>query len=99
MPSKWVPYALAAAVFATLTGFTAPASAEFFGCDDQHHAARHVAYSYSDPAPFSRHYAQARPHVTIHPQRSAKRYCRSRLVKEYRLSGTVIVPRMYCWWQ
>lgn len=99
MPRKWVPYALATAVFASLAGFSAPAFAEFFGCDDQHHAPRHVAYSYSDPAPYSRHYAQERPRVTIHPMRHAKRYCRSRLVKEYRLSGAVIVPRTYCWWQ
>ena len=30
---------------------------------------------------------------------NAKRYCRSWLVKEYRVSGPVIVPRMQCWWQ
>jgi hypothetical protein len=45
-----------------------------------------------------------RPRITIHPRTShpgpnAKRYCRSWLAKEYRVSGPVIVPRMQCWWQ
>jgi hypothetical protein len=40
----------------------------------------------------------------VHPRLSypgpnAKRYCRSWLAKEYRVSGTVIVPRMQCWWR
>ena len=47
--------------------------------------------------------AQSRPRITIHPRRhypaaNAKRYCRSWLQKEYRVSGPVIVPQMYCWW-
>lgn len=48
-------------------------------------------------------YAQSsRPRIIITPRRlgpNAKRYCRSRLVQEYRVSGTVIVPRTTCWWQ
>jgi hypothetical protein len=36
---------------------------------------------------------------TIHPGPNAKRYCRSWLAREYRVSGPVIVPRMQCWWQ
>jgi hypothetical protein len=36
---------------------------------------------------------------TRFPGPNAKRYCRSWLAKEYRVSGTVIVPRMQCWWQ
>ena len=48
--------------------------------------------------------SRSRPRITIHPRTNqlspnAKRYCRSWLEKEYRLSGTVIVPRMQCWWQ
>jgi hypothetical protein len=47
--------------------------------------------------------AQARPQIVIHPRRepgpNAKRYCRSWLAKEYRVSGPVIVPEMRCWWQ
>jgi hypothetical protein len=46
----------------------------------------------------------SRPQVTIHPRRiepgpNAKRYCESWLATEYRVSGTVIVPKMRCWWQ
>jgi hypothetical protein len=48
--------------------------------------------------------AESRPRIIVHPRTSfpgpnAKRYCRSWLAKEYRISGTVIVPRMQCWWQ
>ncbi len=47
---------------------------------------------------------QSRPRITIHPRRirpgpNAKRYCRSWLAKEYRVSGPVIVPQMHCWWE
>jgi hypothetical protein len=47
---------------------------------------------------------RSRPKITIHPRTnqpgpSAKRYCRSWLEQEYRVSGTVVVPRMQCWWQ
>jgi hypothetical protein len=47
---------------------------------------------------------RSRPRIVIHPRTThpgpnAKRYCRSWLVKEYRVSGPVIVPRMQCWWQ
>jgi hypothetical protein len=45
-----------------------------------------------------------RPHVTIYPRHvrpgpNAKRQCYSWLVKEYRVSGPVIVPQMRCWWE
>jgi hypothetical protein len=48
-------------------------------------------------------YAQSRPHITIHPRRiepgpNTKRHCRAWLAKQYRVSGTVIVPQMRCWW-
>jgi hypothetical protein len=47
--------------------------------------------------------ARTRPHVTVHPRRfepgpNAKRHCVSWLQKQYRVSGTVIVPQMRCWW-
>lgn len=96
-----------AALMAALIGST-PATAEFFGCNDRH-AARTSSYS---PAPSSARAssythefaAQARPRVTIYPRRtqlrpSAKRHCRAWLAKEYRVSGTVIVPRQQCWWE
>jgi hypothetical protein len=48
-------------------------------------------------------YAQSsRPRIIVRPRRlgpNAKRYCRSRLVQEFRVSGTVIVPHTTCWWQ
>lgn len=48
--------------------------------------------------------AQRRPHVTIYPRHRrlgplAKRHCRFWLAQEYRVSGTVIVPRQRCWWE
>jgi hypothetical protein len=33
-----------------------------------------------------------------YPGPNAVRHCVSRLVQEHRPSGTVIVPRMRCWW-
>jgi hypothetical protein len=103
------------AVVAILSlGAVAPASAEFFGCNEP--GAK--TYSYSGKPRYAaartsyasaRHTHEfsaqaARPRVTITPRTAspgpnAKRYCRSWLAKEYRVSGTVIVPRMQCWWQ
>jgi hypothetical protein len=40
------------------------------------------------PLPYDYHY----------PGPNAVRRCTSRLVAEHRLSGTVLVPRMRCWW-
>jgi len=44
-----------------------------------------------------------RPRITVYPRGylppNAIRQCRSWLVTEYRVSGTVIVPRMRCWWE
>ncbi len=47
---------------------------------------------------------QTRPRITIHPRvtepgPNSRRFCRAWLEKEFRLSGTVIVPRLQCWWQ
>jgi hypothetical protein len=49
--------------------------------------------------------AQRRPaRVTVYPRparalpANAKRECRAWLEQEFRPSGTVIVPRMNCWW-
>ncbi len=46
---------------------------------------------------------QARTRITVHPERNepgpnSKRICQSWLEKEYRVSGTVIVPVMRCHW-
>jgi len=45
--------------------------------------------------------AQRRPQVTIYPRRNypgpnATRHCDAWLAKEYRVSGTVVVPQMRC---
>ena len=38
------------------------------------------------------------PYTYEYPGPGATRDCRAKLVQEYRPSGTVIVPRMQCWW-
>ncbi len=38
------------------------------------------------------------PYRSEYPGPGAVRECRARLVQEFRPSGTVIVPRMNCWW-
>jgi hypothetical protein len=38
------------------------------------------------------------PYDTEYPGPNAKRQCVDGYVTEHRLSGTVIVPRMRCWW-
>ena len=48
--------------------------------------------------------AQRRPRITVYPRPSypgpyATRHCDSWLEKEYRVSGTVVVPRMRCFWR
>jgi hypothetical protein len=48
--------------------------------------------------------AQRRTRITVYPQDrplgpNSKRECQAWLEKEYRVSGTVIVPRQRCWWQ
>lgn len=106
---------LGALVIAFSIGATAPASAEFFGCNDK---PSKVVYSYAGKPrgtvartsyASARHTHElsaqsSRPRITVHPRTTspgpnAKRHCRSWLAKEYRVSGTVIVPRMQCWWQ
>jgi hypothetical protein len=53
--------------------------------------------------PFYRHYPEAsefpRPDDVSAPGPGAVRQCRSWLAREYRPSGTVIVPHMRCWWE
>lgn len=71
-----------------------------------------VSYTYSggSSASFARvatheFAAQRRPEITVysrhsrHLRASAKRHCEARLVREYRVSGAVVVPRQTCWWQ
>jgi hypothetical protein len=39
------------------------------------------------------------PYPYEYPGPGAVRQCTARLVEEFRPSGTVIVPRMTCWWE
>ncbi len=42
---------------------------------------------------------EARPRIRVRPGgRLLYRDCKFWLAQEYRPSGTVIVPRQYCWW-
>ena len=92
-------------LLALIIGLASPAAAEFFGCNDQ--TSRHTsAYTAHASARTTHEFAaqSARPRITIHPRRqhltsTSVRQCRAKLVKEYRPSGTVIVPRMTCWWE
>ncbi len=48
--------------------------------------------------------AQRRTRIRVYPARrgpgpNSVRQCRSWLAQEYRVSGTVVVPRMQCWWE
>lgn len=38
------------------------------------------------------------PYPVEYPGPNAKRECIARYVEEHRPSGTVVVPRMRCWW-
>jgi hypothetical protein len=38
------------------------------------------------------------PYPVEYPGPGAVRHCVSNLVQEHRLSGTVLVPRVRCWW-
>jgi hypothetical protein len=42
---------------------------------------------------------RVRPRIEIHPARRLVRDCVSWLEQEARPSGTVIVPKMRCWWR
>jgi hypothetical protein len=50
-------------------------------------------------AAYSHEVQRARPRIEIHPARKLVRECTSWLEQEARPSGTVIVPRMRCWWR
>lgn len=99
--------ALIGLVVALTVGAMAPAGAEFFGCNDKNSVR---TYTGAPRQQASRNYTHefaaqsSRPRVTIYPRknhvgRNAVRQCRATLVKEYRVSGTVIVPHQTCWWE
>ena len=74
-------FGLLALMFAVTAGSVQPASAEFFGCNDQHRASSYSTRSYSAPArrqysnQYSQHYAAAPSrHATYAVRRSADRW-------------------------
>jgi hypothetical protein len=109
MRKGWMFGVVLVLVGVVLVGSSRASFAEFFGCDDQHHARSSYsrAPSFASASPFSHEFsAQSRPNITVYPRnrqtspgRHAVRQCRSWLAKEYRVSGPVIVPRMQCWWE
>lgn len=105
MPKSWAFFGVLALILATSAGFLGPASAEFFGCNDTPARVLASDHGSSDGRRYTHEFsAQSRSRVTIHPRRThpgpnSKRYCRSWLAQEYRVSGPVIVPQMRCWWK
>ena len=98
---------LAALIGAAIAVVATPAAAEFFGCNDKTSVRtyRNVSSHYASARTTREFAAQSsRPRITIYPRQkhltaNSVRQCRAQLVKEYRPSGTVIVPRMQCWWE
>jgi hypothetical protein len=93
---------------AVIASVATPAAAEFFGCKDPKVTVRYYggAANHYASARTTREFAaqSSRPRITIYPRHrqlsaNSVRQCRAQLVKEYRPSGTVIVPHMTCWWE
>ena len=107
MPRSWIVWSLLALFCAG--PFSTVARAEFFGCNDKV-SVRYDGHRAQANAQASANYTHeftaqsTRPRVTIYPRKhrlssNSVRQCRATLVKEYRISGTVIVPRTTCWWE
>jgi hypothetical protein len=81
-------FVMAVLIGAACAAVATPAAAEVAGARTTHELAAQ----------------SSRPRVTIYPRHqqlsaNSVRQCRAQYVKEYRPSGTVIVPRMQCWWE
>ena len=100
-------FVVAALIGAAFAGFATPAAAE--SCTDGSATERNCAGAsshYASGRATHEFAAQTttRPRVTIYPRRqqltaNSVRQCRAQMVKEYRPSGAVVVPRMHCWWE
>ena len=109
MPRLAAGFGLLALIGVMTAGLAQPASAEFFGCNDKPGRVLSTGtsgYGARTSARYTHELAaqSTRPRITIYPRqnvvgRNSVRQCRATLVKEYRVSGTVIVPRMNCWWE
>lgn len=62
--------------------------------------ARAMPTEFSSQGPYAaRSRYEERPRIRVRPGgRLLYRDCKFWLAQEYRPSGTVIVPRQYCWW-
>ena len=109
MAKRWIVLSVLA-LFCAATGLSSTAArAEFFGCNDKvsvRYDGHRAQASTKASARYTHELAAqtTRPRVTIYPRKhrlssNSVRQCRATLVKEYRISGTVIVPRTTCWWQ
>ena len=98
MPKKLQLFCSSGADCCISAGMLAPASAEFFGCNDAHSKRSPSAATATPKNSPRRPCARASPctRAAAIRGRNAKRYCRSWLAKEYRVSGPVIVPQMHC---
>jgi hypothetical protein len=105
MPRYWIVWGVLVLICAATGLSSTDARGEFFGCNDKvsvrydgHRARASARYTHELAA------QSTRPRVTIYPRKhrlnsNSVRQCRATLVKEYRISGTVIVPRTTCWWE
>jgi hypothetical protein len=85
-------FVIAVLIGAACAAVATPAAAEVVGHSASARTTREFAAQSS------------RPRVTIYPRHqqlsaNSVRQCRAQYVKEYRPSGTVIVPRVQCWWE
>jgi len=86
---------------ALLVGMTALASAE---TTSLHHDGIAMPSTATDLSAQSRKRHRGPTRLRVYPAYSypgpnAVRQCEVRYEQEFRQSGTVIVPRMHCWWQ
>src|SRR5262245_48018017 len=100
MPKILIRFGL---ISALVIGASTPALSDPSGCSGQMHA--QAACTSSGASSVQEFAAQKkRTRVTVYGRRTylppnAVRQCRSWLAREYRVSGPVIVPQMYCWWE
>ena len=104
MPKNRAYFAVLVLVLAIFAGLLLPASAEFFGCNDNKASHAYSSYASAEGGRYTHEFAaQSRPRIVIHPRRkhvtrNSKRHCQSWLSQEYRVSGPVVTPQMRCWW-
>lgn len=87
-----------AAGFIALAGRPAAALDEGYGAFAQTVAAVSSTDETVRPVRRPRTRIEVRPDYTGAVPPGTRRECAARLVQEFRPSGTVIVPRMRCWW-